>query len=133
MKLDQVSLADTPLFAQLVTEKSIGLSGALELLADDYKPPVAPFAKERCVLDDDEPVEIQDVESEPEAKTASVEERPDTETVKMTVIPEVNPNDEGFPAAVRVPKITAPEPPPPGAEGLRLIRPRTLADIKPSS
>lgn len=42
MKLDDESLTDTPLFAKLLAESTIAMSGARELLSDEYQPPKPP-------------------------------------------------------------------------------------------
>lgn len=108
MNLDERSLRDTPIFARLLTDTAVGRAGALELLADDYKPPQPPVLRASHVqLDDEESDAEPDEEGEPEDTFVSGQASAEVD-------------EEGYPAIVNVPRTPA--------RGVRLIRPRTLAD-----
>jgi hypothetical protein len=121
VKLDQESLTESPILARLVNESAIGISGALELLSDDYRPPKPPIMKfTRLDLDEDEEDDTEDevvlipYEGEhgyPEGEAPS----------------EVD--AEGYPAIVEVARVAAPTP----ASGVKLIRPRSLSDMNHAS
>lgn len=108
MKLDEKTLAETPILARMVTDAAVGMSGALELLADDYKPPTPPSIRASHVDTDTEEMDLDEV------------------TDEVTNEPPVEVDADGYPAIVTVKPVSPPQ-------GVKLIRPRTLSDMNQAS
>lgn len=113
MKLDEQTLADTPILARLVTDAAVGMSGALELLGDNYTPPQPPSLRASHVDLDTEEIPVDEIDSDREAPAEA----------------EVEVDAEGYPAIVNVKPVSHPTP----ARGVRLIRPRALSDVHQAS
>ena len=120
MKLDEQTLAETPILARLVTDAAVGRAGALELLADDYKPP-QPWTFSFTPRDEDEPTDDTE-EDEPTDDT--VEFDPETEDKPSGVPVEVD--EQGYPAIVNIKPVSP-------SVGVKLIRPRALSDVHQAS